>query len=640
MAMNTLPPLDPELVLRMLRATLPFSEVSEAERCEMARRCTIDFLPKGNLLLEEGVTPVEDLFLVQKGGVRLFHRSEDGQDALVDFRGEGQSIGGVALFSGDVATVSAETVEDSFLFKFPKDAFLALVERNPVVGKYFLQTFNNGFVSKAFDEMRGRGDAAPGDSGVFLFHERVGALMQGPPVAIEMGKSIRQSARLMVERRIGSLLVYDPSGDYVGIVTDKDLRKTIAVGMDCEAPIETIMSSPVETVESNEVCFDALIRMMTKNIHHLAVTVRGDVAGMITSHDIMVIQGKSPMSLFREISSQNSLDGLPALAKRIPVVVRTLIEEGAKAGNITRMITVLNDLVLNTLMRLLLESFGPPPLPFCWMVMGSEGRREQTFKTDQDNALIIKDTDDEVIARAAEYYFTAFAERATAHLAECGYPLCEGDIMASNTRWRKPYTVWRGYFDTWMNAPEPEPVMRAAIFFDFRCGYGHRGFAEELRNHLVVNAPKNEIFLHYLASNCLETRPPLSFFRNFIVEKDGEHKNRLDIKIRGLAPVADFARVLALRHGVRETSTLDRLDALRSGEFIPDELYTDAREAYEFLMQLRLVHQLQQLERDEPPTNHIDPRTLSDLEKRTLKEAFGVIGKLQAFLKDCFHIGN
>jgi CBS domain-containing protein len=398
------------------------------------------------------------------------------------------------------------------------------------------------------------------------------------------------------------------------------------------------MSAPVQTVPAHVVCFDALLTMMARNIHHLAVESQGEITGILTTHDIMVLQGTSPLYLFREILAQRKIEGLYPLAAKIPQVVRTLVEEGAKANNIARMITVLNDHVLERLITLLVKELGPPPLPFCWMLLGSEGRKEQTFKTDQDNALIFQEPENEEQAAAANSYFTSLGERAIAHLQGCGFPPCPGDIMASNPRWRMPVSGWQHSFENWIYRPDPQEIRNATIFFDFRAGPGEATLVDRLRAHLSPLARDQEIFLRYLAKDCLESRPPISFLRNFLVEKDGEHRNLLDLKKRGLVPFVDFARVMALRCGIQASNTVDRLRLLRDGNHIPAALGAEAMEAYEFIMHLRLLHQMHLLEGGEMPDNFINPGDLTDLEKKTLKEAFGVVRSLQSFLRQEFRI--
>ncbi len=630
--------MDPEMVLEFLRNTLPFSELSEADRRELAKGCTIDFHPKDTLLYEQGVTSVSCLMLIQKGGVRVFTRDDQGKENLVDFRGEGDALGGLAMLQGGRAKFNATTVEDTFFIRLSRDAFVNLLDKRPQVAQFYSKVLSEQYVTKAFDSLRNRKELLLGESGLSLFRAQVGEMLHRPPVTAPMGRTIQEAAQLMVRHGIGSLLITDPSGEILGIVTDKDLRKTISVGMDCNAPIETIMSSPVQAVEHRDLCFDALLQMMTRHIHHLAVKREGEVIGVVTSHDIMVMQGKSPMSLFREIMTQRDFEGLYPLSGRIPQVVRSLVEEGAKAGNIARMITVINDMIVDKVLALLLAQLGPPPVPFCWLLMGSEGRKEQTFFTDQDNALVYRDPGDEILQRAADVYFQAFTERANGHLIKCGMPPCPGGIMASNPKWRQPFAVWRDYFERWIAVNNPQEVMHAAIFFDFRPCFGEAAYAEELRSHVTTHARRQDVFLRHLAANCLETRPPLSFFRNFIVEKDGEHKNRLDIKTRGIAPLVDFIRVLALQHGIRETNTLGRLDLLLQAQALPMELAKDTREAYEFMLQLRLVHQLETVERGGVPDNHIAPDSLSELERKTLKEAFALIGRAQTHLKEIFRM--
>lgn len=628
------------MVLTFLGKALPFSELPEAARRALAKGVTVDFAPKGTMLQEQDVTQVEHLMLIQTGGVRQFITDEDGNERLLDWLGEGASVGGVSMFregGGGVARTNAVTVEDTFLLLIPREALLELVGTHPQVANYFLQTLSEEYMDKAFDSLRAR-HTVPDGSSLYLFGATVGDFMHGPPVRVSLQDTIRQAAMQMVEQKVGSVLVVDPSGDALGIVTDTDLRKAVAFGMDFDVPVSVIMSSPVASVDWRESVFTALLAMMQRHLHHLAVTRDGQVLGMITSHDIMVLQGKSPVALFREIMAQHTPEGLHPLGHRIPLVVRILVEEGAKANHITSLLSVLNDTLVERLLSCIAKELGPAPVPFCWLFLGSEGRREQTLRTDQDNALVHADIEDDVIARAAAVYFEAFAIKARDHLVACGYPLCPGEVMAANPRWRMSVSQWRGTFDQWIRKPEPEETLNASIFFDVRPGYGEASLGEALRSHLVRAVPGQELFLRQMAGNCLQSKPPLSFFKGFMVEKDGEHKNTLDIKLKGVAPMAEFGRVLALQAGLAETNTFLRLTRLMEQGHLPQDLGREALEAYEFLMQVRLVHQLEQQESGKTPDNRIAPDALSDLEKLTLKQSFQIIGQVQGYLKESFRL--
>jgi CBS domain-containing protein len=630
----------PDVAVAFFQGIMPFNTLDAETLNDLARHCRIDFFPKGTRVLTADTTELTHLYLIQRGGVKAFLEDDNGEVTLKDFRGEGASVGALAIIRGTHANLNIETVEDTFCFLLPREIFLDLIEKQPAFAHYYLKSFSEKIVSTAYNELRHHKVAPRRNEDLYLFSIRVGDLVKTLR-KVAASATIQEAAAFMSEYRVGCLLVHDTidEEEIVGIITDRDLRrKVVAAGLDYKQPVATIMNSPVQTVLSQSLCFDVLLKMMATGIHHLAVERGGRVIGVITSHDIMLLQGHSPYYLFREIRAQQQIPGLYPLARKIPEVIRGLIGEGAKAGNITQMIAILNDHILGRILTLLEQEMGPPPVPYCWLLLGSEGRREQTFKTDQDNAIIYGDPVDEAEKQAAKTYFEAFAAKAIDHLVNCGYPLCPGEIMATNPLWCQPFSVWKHYFDHWIAAPEPQELLNSIIFFDFRAGFGETILAENLRAHLNREIAGRDLFFFHLARHCMETRVPLSFFKNFIVEKDGEHRNRLDIKRQGLTPFVNFARVLALKFGVKETNTLARLKALMEGERIQGELWSAASEAYELQMQQRLVHQLRQIETGIPPDNYIDPADLSDLERRMLKDAFTVIDKLHGVLERMYPV--
>lgn len=629
----------PEIVLDFLQHSLPFNELDFKTLQKLAQQCVIEFYPKGTLIFQQEITEVEHLYIIQKGGVKIYLKDDEGDITLKDFRGEGEYFGALPLIDGTTANLNIETVEDTFCFLFNQEAFQELLDSDPKVSQYFLRSMSKKLVKNAYAELRQHKVCVKTESSLYLFSVQLNDIIKRKPLFLSSEDSVQNAAILMAKMHVGSLLVKGPSKEVIGIITDRDLRtKVVAAGLDYQTPIKNIMSSPVNSIKSHAVCFDALLKMMRTQTHHLAVKKQEDIIGVITTHDLMVLQGHSPLYLFREILAQQTIEGLYNISPRVPLVVRTLIEEGAKANNITRMITIINDQILNRVLTLLIEELGPPPVNFCWLLMGSEGRKEQTFWTDQDNALVYMNPENDTQQEETEQYFTRFGEKAIHHLVKCGFPECPGNIMASNPKLRKDMAGWAKEFDHWMLSPEPEEILKSTIFFDFRGGYGDIEMAKRLRLRLCRIAPEQDMFLRELAKDCLTIRPPLSFFHNFIVEKNGEHKNMLNIKESGIAPVVDFARLMALKHGIKESNTLERLQLLAEQNHISKELYTESTEAYEFLMQLRLVHQLYLLEIGQTPDNYINPGDLSDLEKSTLKEAFEVIRRIQSTIQDEFRL--
>lgn len=629
----------PEVVINFLRETIPFNELDNDTLKRISRNIIIDFYPAGTVLFKQDDTEVEHLFLVQKGGMKIYLNDEEGSVTLKDFRGEGSYVGALPIIQGTKANLNVETVEDTFCFLLPKQDFLDLVQHNSRIAQFFLKSFSEKFIRTAYRELRHRNLAPRTEGTLFLFSAQVEDVIKREPQVIKGKASVQEAARIMSEMHIGSLLVTDDNGGTTGIVTDKDLRnKIVAKGKNLATPVQEIMTTNVESISSNAVCFDALLAMMKKKIHHLAVKKGDGVVGVITAHDIMVLQGSSPLSLFREIVAQRNIEGLYPLSQKVPFVIRTLIEEGAKANNITRMITILNDYILEKVLSLIIDEMGPPPVSFCWLLFGSEGRKEQTFRTDQDNAIVYKDPETEEESERAREYFKAFGENAIEHLENCGYPRCPGDIMASNPKWRKSLTEWKKYFSGLIASPEPSEILHASIFFDFRPGYGDASMAEEMRSHIVDLSARQQIYLLHMARDYMGIRIPLSFFKNFIVEKDGEHKNKLDIKHKGLVPIINFARIMSLKNGVVETNTITRLQVLADRGYISSELCSMAIDAYELQMQMRFVHQLEQIEKGADADNYIDPGGLSDLEKQMLKDTFAVIERLHGVLKSIFNV--
>jgi CBS domain-containing protein len=474
---------------------------------------------------------------------------------------------------------------------------------------------------------------------IALFVRRVRDLVTGSPVTCSAGATLAEAAQLMTERRVGSVIVLDASGGVAGILTDRDLRtRVVAPGLSPGTPVGRVMSSPVVAVEPGALAFDAVLEMMRRGIRHLAVIADGRLLGVVSSHDLVLVQAAHPVGLAREIGGESSPEGLAALAARIVSVVRWLASSGAGAVDIGRLVAELNDQLVRRALALVLSTIeaaghGPPPLPFAWLAAGSEGRREQTLRTDQDNGLVYLDPPAELEGAAAKYFervATAMAEM----LARLGFPPCPGGFMASNPRWRQPQAVWRRYFRAWMETPQGETLLQASLFFDLRPIAGTEEIGHALWEWVCEQAPSQTLFLRHMAKTALERHVPLGFFGGFMVERSGAHKDRLDLKARGVFPITQAVRVHALSLGVRETNTVSRLQAAGTrGVFSAAEV-AEIADAYEVVARVRLTHQLACLEAGLEPDNFIDPRVLGKSDRLLLKEAFRSIAWLQRHLED------
>ncbi|HER35763.1 MAG TPA: cyclic nucleotide-binding protein, partial [Halothiobacillaceae bacterium] len=261
---------------------------------------------------------------------------------------------------------------------------------------------------------------------------------------------------------------------------------------------------------------------------------------------------------------------------------------------------------------------------------GSMARNDQTISTDQDNALILDDTFD---PERHDAWFKALASRVSDGLDACGYPYCDGGIMATNDKWRQPLSVWRGYFEEWISEPDPERLLHSSIFFDLDPVHGEERFVEQLQDLVAERASRSPRFLAAMARNALNRTPPLGFFRTFVMEEDGKHNNSINIKRRGTAPLVDVIRVHALAVGSRSQNSFDRLDDITRADTLPAGQADKLRYALEFLSMVRIRHQAHDLKHHHSPDNNIEPENVSDAERHNLKDAFQVLSNAQKFLR-------
>lgn len=610
-----------------LKKTLPFSLLDETVLRNISREMMLTFHPKDETILHQGGPAAEHLHLVRSGAVKVFVTTNEGEEVLVDYRISGDFFGLLSFAGGDVSRDAVVAVEDTSCYLIRKETVLGLLRTNAAFSEFCFRSRLKRLADMTEREIRDR-TLLYGGGDKLLFTNVLADLATREVVTAPEDASIREAAEIMANRGISALLLLDPQGHPSGLITDRDLRnKVVSKGRDTGGRVGDIMSVTIIKSEARDYCFEALLKMIRYNIHHLLVVDKGELRGIITNHDLMMLQGTSPLSVAHEIENQSSIDGLAPVARKINRIITLLIREGAKASHITRIMTEVNDRLVKKVLDITVSRLGPPPVGYCWIVFGSEGRKEQTFKTDQDNAIIYEDPGGRADDAAA--YFSEFSVRIRDALARCGFPACSADYMASNPKWRQPLSVWKNYFSDWIHGPTPEAVLRSLIFFDFRPVQGDVLLAEKLRAFLAHEAKKNGLFLAHMAGVVLQNRPPLGFFGRFDTERKGPRKGTFDIKINGLCPVIDLARLFALEAGVYHTSTLGRLSELKDRAGAVDASVPELEQAFEFLMSLRLRHQFQQLEKGIEPDNFIDPRELGAMEKRLLKEAFKLIIAVQ-----------
>lgn len=612
-----------------LSSVVPFSFLPEKALKQAVASLSLIRYPPNTYLCLQGETVINHLYIIQKGAAERYYE-KNGVNTLSGLLGEGDLYGGISmLINNGIAVRSLRTTEESSFYVLPKKNFLDLCKRYPVFSEYFTDAFGKRMLDRSYASIINKTIQPKGET-LRFFNQSVASIYSKLPVSCDSTATIQQAAEIMSQKRSSSIFVKAPDGSFVGVITDNDLRnKVIAKGIDIHQPVEVIMSSPLRTISDKALIFEALMTMMQDNIKHLAVVnANAQVVGAVTNHDMLVAQGQSPFFLIREINGAENKEALFGKHADLPGVVKSLISSGAKAANVNRLITTLSDAILEKLVRFALEEAGRPPARFAFMILGSEGRKEQTLKTDQDNAIIFEDVPP-AAQDAVQEYFLGLAVKINDWLDQAGYSFCQGDIMARNPKWCQPLGVWKQYFQSWIRTAEPQDLLQASIFFDFRRGYGDDSLIESLRNFLFESLTGWAGFFRHLTQNALYFKPPIGFFRNFVVESKGKHRNAFDIK-SAMTPIVDIARIYALKHNVQETNTQERLYQLHLKKVFNGTEYNEIDTAYSFLMQLRFVRQINAvIEEQARPDNYINPKRLSRIEQKMLKEIFKRIENFQ-----------
>ena len=397
------------------------------------------------------------------------------------------------------------------------------------------------------------------------------------------------------------------------------------------------MTPEVISLDHNAYVYEAMMTMLRYNVHHLPVLKDKKPIGIIEATDIVRYESQNSLLLVSSIFQQQSIEDLKVLSEQVKDSFVRLVNEDANAHMVGTAMSVIGRSFKQRIIELAEEQLGKSPIPYCFLALGSMGRDEQLLVTDQDNAIILDDTYDE--AKHGKY-FEALSKYICDGLDQCGYVYCTGDIMATNPTWRMTRREWEECFADWIDDPNPKALLNASIFFDLDGVYRRLKWAEQLNSFIVRRARKNNRFLACLARNALNRTPPLGFFKDFVMEKDGRHNNSINLKRRGTAPLADLIRVHALAVGSRSKNSFERLDDIIDAGILPKGRAQDLKDAMEFISLVRIRHQAHDVDNNVEPDNNIEPENLSDFERRNLKDAFQILSNAQNFLKFRYQASN
>lgn len=609
----------------------PFQGLPQSEIATVAANLETETLPPEHVLFAQEETVITHVLLLERGRLERTIQA-NGQVRVEEILETGRIYGGISiLYNNGLSTSSVRCLEETTVHWLDRENFFRLCAKNPAFAGHFKATLREEDKRLAPAPAAATGIPDLEAQASFL-SASVTEITQAFP-ACTGATPIRRAAELMTTSRQSAIMVTDDNGQPQGIITDFDLRKkVVAGGLNSDTPAAAIMSTPLLTVPADTRIFEAMLTMMRRQVKHLGV-LRGErMEGMVTERDLLLARTPSPIMLAHGIHTARTTAEIKAGYAQLPELIEQLIVSGAKADHLNSIITAFTDAALTRVMEMALESAGPPPAPFAFLLFGSEGRREQTLKTDQDNAIVFDDVPPEAEQDVRDY-FLSLGTRVCDDLHAIGQTHCENNIMAKNPEWCQPLHQWQLYYRRWVASDDPDRLLNANIFFDFRLGYGQEGLCKTLHETLFEQLAEYSGFLRHMARNTVSFKPPLGFFGNFVLEERSDRKGGLDIK-SAMRLVVDFARIYAMQGHIRETGTIKRLGMIHAQNGLDRKEHDELVHAYEYLMFQRLKHQARRITRDgSTPDNYLRPGDLTQIEQQSLKEAFKCIRIAQAKMR-------
>ncbi|MDO9006907.1 MAG: DUF294 nucleotidyltransferase-like domain-containing protein [Thiobacillus sp.] len=603
----------------------PFDQMEGGHVQWLVQHATLRYFAKGETVLSPQQPEPVAFFIIKQGVVQGEQGiSQPPEDSAWLELHEGECFPLGALLAQRPVTGTYRASSDVFCYVVPAEDFLHLTRLSEAFYDFCTRRIANLLEHSQHLIQAGYSKASAEQQSM---NSTLAAIVQRQPVTCSPHDSIRQALQLMARHGVGAMVAVDDQAP-LGILTLHDVLSRVALAeADLDQPVIGIMSTTLTTLPPHALAHDAALAMARQGIRHVLVTDNGHLTGVISEKDLFTLQRVGLHQISSSIRHATTIALLKQGARDIQQLARNLLAQGMAAEQLTQIITTLNDLLTTRIIELELQGDPARDIEFCWLALGSEGRFEQTLNTDQDNGIIFAPKANEDPAALREVLLP-FAKRVNLALAECGFPLCGGEVMASNPKWCASLQEWQETFDKWIYHGAPMDLLHSTIFFDFRPLYGASQLGKVLREWLQTAAPKNSRFLHQLALNALRNRPPLGMLRDFVTGDD----HTIDLKLNGITPFVDAARIFSLAIGGTQTNTVQRLREIAAPLNLKPGDVDAYCEAFLFIQLLRLRLHHTQSERGETLTNRVDPDTLNHLDRRILKEAFRQARKLQTKL--------
>jgi len=629
--------------IRQLRDIEPFDKLPDEQFRELSSAATLATYPAETSIFRQNDPPTGYLYVIEEGLVAITVLSPDGSDIVVDQRRDGQLFGGTPIFTGEPYSGGARTLKPTVCHLIPAEVLQRLQKDNPELSGFFTRVVLSRVRSLYSEIVTEQLRISPALMEAYPFKKRLAEIMVTAVETCAPGTTAKEVARRMVERGVGAILVVDKECGLLGMVTERELVARVVATETAnrhEITAREIMTPNPPALSPDTYMYEAMVYMSRLQLKYLPVLDRGEVAGMVSLHDLMRYRSHKAMLLIGNIRDEQTFEGLAAIRQELQTVARTLLSETRSTPEVMEILSYIHHGIMRRVFELCLAkrlSGGGhlPDVRYCFLVLGSGGRREMLLRPDQDHALVFEDVP---IGRMAEVeaFFEPLAKAVVEALQQVGYPLCDGLVMIDHPLWRGRLSDWRRRIRDWIDITEPQQIRNSSIFFDFAPLAGDSALASELREIVRAEVAGQPGFLYQMMTLDLCYKVPLGLLGRFILEKSGEHEGELSIKLGGSMYIVDCVRMFALEKGIKETGTLGRLTALVENHVFTTETAEHIRAAFEALTFLRVRHEIELLEQGLPPGHYLDPSTLSKTEQDLLREAFQAVSKLQDSTKRYF----
>ncbi len=617
----------------------PFNSLEEGQLMTICEQVKIGYYEVDDYVFEKDEGLHDAFYVVKDGAIGIFR---DG-NILVDKCDEGDIFGLRALIRQSDYRLSAKAIEESIVYAISSSLLEKYITSNLDASKFIMASFASNNLNPHLDNDKGRLYSLEGE---FSQHADHLAYIQTvtyrkSPVICQEDTQIGTAAVTMTEKKVGSIIITRDNRPK-GIITDKDLRTKIATGkFSISDKVSQIMSSPVITVPANISIAEAQITMLRNKITHLCITKDGTVesklVGVLSEHDLVVAQSNNPSFLIKEVKRALTDEKLRDVRQKAQDLMHRYLDQHIPVSFVSKIISAINEAITEKVIELSLDEIKvQPPTTFAWLSLGSQGRKEQLLLTDQDNALVFTDVPAEKYDETKSY-FLKLAHLITEKLNVVGFEYCPAEMMANNPKWCLSLSEWETQFKDWITRPDEDKIMLSTIFFDYNRVHGDAHLVDQMTESIFQSIARYSIFLNFLALNAIKNPPPLGFFRQFLVEHSGEHKDLFDIKARAMMPLVDAARVLVLSKNINDhNNTLKRFEKLSELEPQNKELYSACMDAFKILLRFRTVEGL----KHKDSGRFIDLKSLSKSNRLKLKGCFGSIKDIQELVKVRFNLAQ